>query len=97
MTGHGRRDTAAFAFFIMESVSSVAVALILFLARPRWAVGQLARLKTWLTKHSRAILLAVLGLMGGTFQRTGIGGAPALTTRLPEVTVGDLHPASTPN
>ena len=54
------------------AVSTVAATLILFLAFPRWAEKALARLKTWLTKHSRVILLIVFGLMGLLFAVEGV-------------------------
>ena len=62
---------AALAFFIAVSVSTVVATLIVFLVRPRWAAVQLARLKTWLMKHSRVIILAVFGLMGALFITQG--------------------------
>lgn len=65
-------ELEALAFFLLVSVSTVAAALILFLARPRWAEVQLACLKSWVTKHSRAILLAVFGLMGALFSAQGL-------------------------
>ena len=65
-------ELQALAFFILVSVSTVAAALILFLVRPRWAEVQLARLKIWLTRHSRTILLAVFGLMGALFTAQGL-------------------------
>lgn len=62
----------ALAFFIAVSVSTVAATLIVFLARPRWAAVRLTRLKIWLTKHSRPILLIVFGLMGALFTAQGL-------------------------
>jgi len=63
---------AALAFFIVVSVSTVAATLIVFLVRPRWAEVQLTRLGVWLTRHSRAILLVVFGLMGTLFAAQGL-------------------------
>ncbi|MEI6451341.1 MAG: GAP family protein [Actinomycetes bacterium] len=62
----------ALAFFIAVSVVTVAATLILFLARPRWAQVRLARLRIWLMKHSRVILMAVFGLMGALFVAQGL-------------------------
>ena len=39
---------------------------------PRWAEESLVRLKAWLTKHSRVILMAVFGLMGLLFAVEGV-------------------------
>ena len=66
------QQLAALAFFVAVAVSTVAATLILFLAFPRWAEKALVRLKAWLTKHSRAILLIVFGLMGLLFAVEGV-------------------------
>jgi len=65
-------ELEALALLIRVSVSTGAATLILFLARPRWAEVRLARLKIWLTRHSRAILLAVFGLMRALFSAQGL-------------------------
>jgi hypothetical protein len=65
-------EAAALAFFIVVSVSTVAATLIVFLVRRRWAEVQLGRLKVWLTRHSRAILIIVFGLMGALFAAQGL-------------------------
>jgi hypothetical protein len=66
------QQLAALAFFVVVAVSTVAATLILFIAFPRWAETALVRLKVWLTKHSRVILLAVFGLMGLLFVVEGV-------------------------
>jgi hypothetical protein len=66
------QELAALAFFVVVSVSTVAATLIVFIVFPRWAQVALVRLKAWLTKHSRVILLAVFGLMGLLFAVEGL-------------------------
>ena len=66
------QQLAALAFFVVVAVSTVAATLILFIAFPRWAEKALVRLKAWLTKHSRVILMAVFGLMGLLFAVEGV-------------------------
>jgi hypothetical protein len=66
------QETAALLFFIVVSVSTVAATLVVFLARPGWATEKLARLKVWLTKHSRVILMVVFGFMGALFSAQGL-------------------------
>ena len=63
---------AALVFFVAVAVSTVAVTFVLFLVFPHWAETALVRFKAWLTTHSRAILLAVFGLMGLLFVIQGI-------------------------
>jgi hypothetical protein len=66
------QQLAALVFFVVVAVSTVAATLILFIAFPRWAEKELVRLKAWLTKHSRVILMAVFGLMGLLFAVEGV-------------------------
>ena len=67
-----QQETAALVFFVVVSVSTVAATLIVFLVRPDWATEKLTRMKAWLTKHSRVILMVVFGLMGALFCAQGL-------------------------
>jgi heme exporter protein D len=65
-------EAAALVFFVLLAVSTVIVPLVLYLVRPVWAREQLGRLQGWLTKHNRAILMIVFGLMGVLFTAQGV-------------------------
>ena len=75
-------ELAALAFFIVVPVSTMAAALILFLATP---LGRTAAGPSEDLAHEAQPGDPPRGVRphGGTLQRTGVGGAPALTTRFP--------------
>ena len=75
-------ELAALAFFIVVPVSTLAAALILFLVTP---LGRTAAGPSEDLAHEALPGDPPRGARphGGTLQRTGVGGAPALTTRLP--------------
>ena len=62
----------ALAFFILLSVSTVIVPLVLYLVRPVWAREHLRLLRGWLTRHNRIIVMIVFGLMGALFTAQGV-------------------------
>jgi hypothetical protein len=66
------QQAEALAFFVLLAVSTVVAPLVLYLVRPVWASEQLGRLKVWLTKHNRVILMIVFGLMGALFTAQGM-------------------------
>ena len=65
-------EAIALIFFVVLSVSTVIAPLVIYLVSPAWAEDKLGRLKAWLTKHSRVILMVVFGLMGFLFTALGI-------------------------
>ncbi len=65
-------QAAALAFFVLLGVSTVIVPLVVYLVRPVWARRELGRLKVWLTRHNRIILMIVFGLMGVLFTAQGV-------------------------
>jgi hypothetical protein len=65
-------EALALIFFIVLSVSTVIAPLVIYLVSPAWAEDRLGHLKAWLTKHSRAILMVVFGLMGLLFTALGL-------------------------
>jgi hypothetical protein len=69
-------EAIALIFFVVLSVSTVIAPLVIYLVSPAWAEDKLGRLKAWLTKHSRVILMVVFGLMGLLF--TALGLSPLL-------------------
>jgi len=64
----------ALVFFVAIATSTVVLPLIMYLVRPVWARTQLGRLRDWLMKHSRVILITVFALMGVLFVTEGING-----------------------
>lgn len=65
-------EAIALVFFVVLSVSTVIAPLVIYLVSPAWAADKLGRLKTWLTMHSRVILMIVFGLMGLLFTALGL-------------------------
>jgi threonine/homoserine/homoserine lactone efflux protein len=66
------QEAQALAFFVVLAVSTVIAPLVAYLLRPVWAREQLGRLKVWLTRHNRVILMIVFGLMGALFTAQGV-------------------------
>ena len=66
------QEAEALAFFVVLAVSTVIAPLVAYLLRPVWARAQLGRLKVWLTRHNRVILMIVFGLMGALFTAQGV-------------------------
>jgi len=66
------QQAEALAFFILLSVSTVIVPLVLYLVRPVWAREQLGRFQAWLTRHNRVIVMIVFGLLGALFTAQGV-------------------------
>ena len=66
------QEAQALAFFVVLAVSTVIAPLVAYLLRPVWARAQLGRLKVWLTRHNRVILMIVFGLMGALFTAQGV-------------------------
>lgn len=66
------QEAQALAFFVVLAVSTVIAPLVAYLLRPVWAAEQLGRLKVWLTRHNRVILMIVFGLMGALFTAQGV-------------------------
>jgi hypothetical protein len=65
-------QVAGLVFFIAVAISTVVAPLVVLLLRPVWADRQLGRLKTWLTRHNRVIVMIVFGLMGLLFTAEGL-------------------------
>jgi hypothetical protein len=63
---------AALLFFIVLATSTVVVPLILYFVRRTWADVQLGRLRGWLERHNRVLLISVFGLMGALFTAQGL-------------------------
>jgi len=66
------QEVAGLVFFVVVAISTVVVPLIVYLVRPEWAGRQLGRLKAWLTRHNRVIIIIVFGLMGLLFTVEGL-------------------------
>jgi hypothetical protein len=64
----------ALLFFTVIATSTIILPLIIYLVRPAWAKEQLGRLRDWLMKHNRVILIIVFGLMGLLFTVEGLIG-----------------------
>jgi len=64
----------ALVFFVAIATSTVVLPLIVYLVRPAWAKKRLGRLRDWLMKHSRVILITVFALMGVLFFIEGVNG-----------------------
>ena len=65
-------EAVALVFFVVLSASTVIAPLVIYLVSPAWAEDKLGRLKVWLTRHSRVILMVVFGLMGLIFTMLGL-------------------------
>ena len=62
----------ALAFFVLVALSTVTATLIVAIVLPGWSKINLERLRGWLTRHNRVILMIVFGLMGALFLGLGI-------------------------
>jgi Sap, sulfolipid-1-addressing protein len=64
----------ALVFFVAIATSTIVLPLLVYLVRPAWARKQLGRLRDWLMRHSRVILITVFALMGVLFVAEGVNG-----------------------
>lgn len=62
----------AFVVYIVIALSTLVAPLIYFTVAPKRSEHLLARMKAWLLKNNRTILLWVFGLMGGLFVAEGL-------------------------
>jgi hypothetical protein len=54
------------------SLCTIVAPIVYFLIAPQRSEHVLARMRAWLVKHNRAILLWVFGIMGGLFLTEGV-------------------------
>ena len=66
------QQTQALVFFILVSASTVIAPLVLYAVRPVWAREQLGRFNGWLTRHNRAMVMIVFGVLGALFLAQGV-------------------------
>jgi hypothetical protein len=64
--------TTALVVYIVIALSTVIAPIVLYLVAPVRSRSVLDRLRAWLLRHSRVILMCVFGIMGGLFTAQGM-------------------------